>query len=130
MIKPAIALLLLSSSVHAAEPHWLNEKDLRYVFAGREVAGAYANGAAFKEVYRTSGKVTYEDPETKLEGSWSITGTSICTRYDKQSGGCFRITLESENCFAYWLLTDVGTVADTTWIARSWRTKYPSTCAK
>jgi hypothetical protein len=130
MIKLVLALLLLAGSAQAAEPRWLSEKDLRYVFAGREVSGSYANGARFSEVYRSSGKVEYQDAKSKLEGTWSIAGTSFCTHYDKLSGGCFRVTMESENCFSYWLLTEAGTVADTTWIARSWRTKFSSTCSK
>ncbi len=130
MKKLVVALLALSGPALGAEPRWLNEKDLRYVFAGREVAGTYANGVAFSETYRGSGKIEYQDAENKYGGIWSVKGSTFCTQYGEHGGGCFRVVMQSENCFEFWLINEAEVVTEKSWIARGWRAKYPSTCPK
>ncbi len=126
-----LAVTELAGYAVAAEPRWLSERDLAYVFVGREVAGTYANGTSFSETYRKIGKAEYRDPQHSLAGTWSIQGEVFCTRYghsDNKGGGCFRVSQPSDNCFEFWLLNEAGALADANWIARSWHSKNPSTC--
>ncbi len=129
MMRIVIAVLAMTGSADAG-PRWLNDKDLTYVFGGRELAGFYENGAGFTEIYRLNGKVEYQDQLTKVAGSWSVKSGTFCTQYVNGDGGCFKVTMLGENCFEFWLI-DAGTsaVADK-WIARSSNVKYPSTCPK
>lgn len=117
------------SAVRAEAPAsgWLKADEIRYVFIGREVKGQYANLEPFTEVYRIKGSVEYVDNNRSVKGSWSFTGDTFCTQYEGMEGGCFKLRMHSDNCFEYWLVKGNGEV-DGTWIARSWRTKYPSSC--
>ncbi len=126
--KAVLAGIVLScSAVTAHAETWLKAADITYIFAGREVTGIYQNGAQFTEIYRGTGKIEYRDDANTASGKWSVTGDQFCTLYDGQPGGCYKIRLVSQNCFEYWLVKPDAAV-DATWIARSWQTKYPSTC--
>jgi hypothetical protein len=132
-MRVALGLVVLCSFASAAcpaEPRWLGDNDLTFVFVGREVAGAYANGVTFTETYRKIGKAEYRDTQSSLEGSWSIKGAAMCTHYRDKSGGCFRVSRQSANCFELWLMSENGELAGESWIARSWQVKYPSTCPR
>ncbi len=123
-----VALFWLTDAALASGPRWLNDRDLTFVFAGRDVAGTYANGVSFTETYRKVGKAEYRDSQNALEGSWSIRGAALCTHYGEKGGGCFRVIRQSANCFEFWLVKDDGEIAEKSWIARSWQAKFPSTC--
>jgi hypothetical protein len=128
MLKP-LSILLLAASPALAAQEWMTRADITYVFVGREVAGTYRNGATFSEIYRRVGAVEYKDRDGALSGTWSLQNDTFCTQYKSAPGGCYRVRLHSANCFEYWLVGETGTIA-TQWIARSWQTKYPSTCPK
>jgi hypothetical protein len=127
----AFTLILAASlSAQSGEPRWLNDKELKFVFVGREVAGYYANGAEFSETYRRIGRIEYHDTTTKLEGTWTIRNGAFCNTYNSGGGsGCFKVAKVSENCFEYWLIGENQKV-DASWIARSWQAKHSSTCPK
>ncbi len=125
-----VALYWLTGVASAADTRWLGDKDLFFVFVGREVAGDYANGVSFTETYRKIGKAEYRDTKNTLEGTWTITQSTLCTHYAEGGGGCFRVSQQSLNCFEYWLLTDDGEFANKNWIARGWQAKYPPTCPR
>jgi hypothetical protein len=128
-----LPFLALAGSAQA-ETLWLKDAgDLTYVMIGREFAGIYANGAKFMETYRKSGVVEYSDGNTTLTGKWSMKGDVICMDYEQTGGhseGCFRIAQFGNNCIEYWPLSADGKTLARTWIARGWRSKDASTCAK
>jgi hypothetical protein len=129
MMNPLLRVAAISSLLVApaiAAGHWLKTEDLIYVFAGREVTGHYANGAAFSEIYHRDGRITYKDDQSSFNGTWAIKGSEFCTTYDKGPGGCYRVQMHSSNCFAYYLVENG--ISQPAWIARSSQTKYPTTC--
>jgi hypothetical protein len=130
VLSAAILFAGTAIPVFAGSPHWMTDMDLHYVFVGREVTGAYANGVPFRETYRKSGKIEYSDTANTLAGNWEISGGKLCTKYAEQAGGCYKITKVSANCFEYWLLAADGANVEKSWIARSSQSKYPSSCPK
>jgi hypothetical protein len=108
--------------------NFLPAKDITYVFVGREVSGIYSNSVTFSEVYHLDGRIDYAEGQMRTAGRWRIEGTSFCTDYYGVPGGCFKITAHSKNCFEYWLVDAKSGTVQSTWMARSWQSKYPSTC--
>jgi hypothetical protein len=121
------AIIAAPALADAPASGWLTANEIRYVFIGREVKGEYANREPFTETYRLKGKVEYTDNSRTARGAWSFAGNTFCTQYEGMEGGCFKVRMHSDNCFEYWLVKDKGET-DGAWIARSWRTRYPSTC--
>jgi hypothetical protein len=121
-------IVLIALANPASAESWLSDRDLHYVFAGREVKGDYSNGVAFSEIYHMDGSVDYLEGANRISGEWKISGNEFCTDYAKMPGGCFRITSSGRNCFQYWLMTKAE--EPKTWIARAWQTRYPPTCPK
>lgn len=124
-VRHAVVVLLCLATPASAQT-WLEDRDLTYVLSGREVRGAYANGAPFQETYHSDGRISYSDSESTLKGKWTIQDQQVCTEYQNGPGGCFMVKMLGKNCFEYYLVTN-GTPAPT-WIARASQSKYPATC--
>ncbi len=131
-------LLVLTVSTVAAEqrdPIWMADDEIKAVFGGRTIEGNYANGMTFTESYLASGRITYVDPLKSMGGRWSVVNRSFCTLYDSFStGGCFRVTKVSANCFEFYFLTGSEREAaqpnpgKPSWTARGWHQGAPATC--
>jgi len=76
------------------------------VFDSKTVAGAYADGLAFRETYMSGGGIGYWDPRGTATGQWSVVNNLFCTFYDSMAGACFRIERVSANCFDYFAAAD------------------------
>jgi hypothetical protein len=125
----ALAAVVPSLFAGTADAAWVKERDLSYVMTGREFHGEYANGVKFVETFRRSGRIEYKDSSTALTGAWTIRNGAFCVDYDQAKGGCFQIQKPSDNCIEFWVVGADGQTASS-WIARGWHSKYPSTCIK
>ncbi len=116
---------------------WMNEKQLKGVFAGQLVHGHYANGLTFKERYEDNGRVDYRETGLRHSGRWSVTAGTFCTIYDdNRSGGCFRVRRHSANCFEFYFVARTEAQAEVpdrgkpAWTARAWIADKASTCTE
>ena len=100
------ALAGLLQSAAAEFPHDLPGAEVIALFEGHAMAGAYADGTAFREAYEQGGHISYWDPRGSVTGKWSVRNDLLCTFYDNgMSGGCFRIARLSVNCFDFYAVT-------------------------
>ncbi len=135
MLALVLLVLLVTTTGAQGEPHWLGDDEIKAAFAGRTIDGHYANGLTFTESYLASGRITYVDPLKAMAGRWSVVNRSFCTLYDTfPTGGCFKVTRISANCFEFYFLTRTEHAAalpepaKPSWTARGWRTESPATC--
>ena len=128
------ALALSAALLVDAGPAWMQGADIFDTFAGKKVAGNYASGLDFTEVYIKDGTTDYRDPQLKIIGRWSVVNGMFCTLYVEVQGGCFRVARESANCYAIYVAAQTEDEARAPtilprWIARCWIADTPSTCA-
>jgi hypothetical protein len=134
----AIALLAFSGAAAASEqrePVWMGDNEIKAAFDGRTIDGQYGNGLTFTESYLANGRVTYVDPLKSMGGRWSVVNRTFCTLYDTfPTGGCFKVTKVSANCFEFYFLTSSEREAalpdpgKPSWTARGWHKGVPATC--
>jgi hypothetical protein len=121
----------------AAGTAWIPSAELSSLFSGRTIAGYYADGLKFTERYDRDGAIDYREEGRHLTGTWSIVADTFCTIYaNSPTGGCYRVTRTSANCFEFYFqarteaeaaMPDPGRPS---WTARAWHTDRPSTCAE
>lgn len=100
----AVAFLVVVDAAPA--PVVLDGPAIIAAFDGKTVAGAYADGLAFRESYFNGGAIDYWDPRGAATGQWSVVNNLFCTFYDTMAGACFRIEQVSANCFDYFAAAD------------------------
>lgn len=101
-----VLLAIAATATEPAGPRVLEGADIISAFEGKTVAGAYADGLAFRETYFSGGKIDYWDPRATSAGQWSVVNNLFCTFYTAMSGGCFRIVQVSTNCFDFYAAAD------------------------
>lgn len=129
------ALAVGAAILPAQAANWMTEAELKAVFGGRTIEGAYANGTKFVESYAARGTLDYSEPRRKLTGRWSTVGDTFCTIYDgDQTGGCFRVRQVSDNCYEFFFAARDEAEAESaparkpSWTARASRTDAAPTC--
>jgi hypothetical protein len=131
------AAVLLSASVAAAETavDWMGDDEIRKAFSGVTINGVYVDGVKFTESYGDNGRIAYRDPRKAMVGRWSVVNKSFCTLYEGFiTGGCFKVSRHSANCFEFYFLTgsegEAATLdgSRTSWTAHGWDQAKPATC--
>lgn len=112
---------------------WMPANELTATFAGRTLSGYYPNGVTFEETYKTGGTIAYHDSYIATTGNWLIAGTEFCTFYKDVLGGCFRGYRVSENCFRFYLSSEVkdrlpADVPVQSYEVTGWLLDAPNTC--
>ena len=128
---------VLSAVPATAQPAsgWMSDEEIRKAFAGVTINGVYVDGSSFTESYSIAGRINYRDPRKSMTGRWSVTSRSFCTLYDDYiTGGCFRVSRHSANCYEFYFLASSESEAarldlgPTRWTARGWDRSKPATC--
>lgn len=128
---------ILSATVAAADPAggWMSDDQIRTAFAGVTIDGVYADGITFTESYANDGAIHYRDPRKAMTGRWSVVNRSFCTIYEGViTGGCFRVSRHSANCYEFHFLAGSETEAAAEdpgrphWTARGWNRDLAPTC--
>lgn len=133
-LAPMWILAAVTVTAGAAQPdQWMQEDELRATFAGQTLGGYYPDGVSFDERYLTDGTIIYRDDRQASSGNWSIAGQEFCTFYKDIVGACFRAHRVSENCFRFYLTSEVGlsqpsAMAADNYEVTGWLTSLPSTC--
>ena len=114
---------------------WMDDDAINKAFAGVTINGVYADGMTFTESYASSGGIAYSDPRKAMTGRWSVVNRSFCTLYEgATTGGCFKVTRHSANCYEFYFLTGTEREAAKdnpglpSWTARGWDKSKPATC--
>ncbi|MFM9938719.1 MAG: hypothetical protein ACKVP7_04395 [Hyphomicrobiaceae bacterium] len=124
-------------SVASAETavDWMGDAEIRRTFGGISIDGVYADGVKFTESYTEGGRITYRDPRKAMSGRWSVVNHAFCTLYDEySSGGCFKVSRHSANCYEFYFLTGNESEAAAAegirpnWTALGWDRTKPATC--
>jgi hypothetical protein len=134
-----VAFVAVATAGFCAEAfeRWMSDAALAAAFAGTTIDGHYSDGTTFTESYRADGRLDYRERARALEGHWSVVNGTFCTIYDTSpTGGCFRVTKVSANCYEFYFQArdeaeaarpDVGRPS---WTARGWRNDQPTTCTE
>ncbi len=135
----ALGLLLLAGAATAQDRTvtWMGNEEIKAAFTGVTINGIYGDGATFTESYAQDGRITYKDTRAALAltGRWSVINRSFCTLYDTLiTGGCFRVSRHSNNCFEFYFFSNSKSEAALdlptrpSWTARGWDKARASTC--
>lgn len=130
----ALAICATAPAI-AARSAWLSHTEIEASLSGKSIEGRYASGRSFTERYLTNGQVEYIENGRIAGGHWPVMAGTLCTIYDgDSSGGCFRVSKTSENCFEFFFVTRTEAAApgpdDTrpAWTARGAVEGQPSGC--
>lgn len=134
-----LALTTASETSRAYPPpalpwsRWLSDDGIRKALAGKTLEGRYANGRAFTETYGEDGRVSYLERGEKIFGRWSVASGTLCTIYDSDpTGGCFRVTRVSKNCYEFYFAARTEAAAPGSdrpkWTARGAVSGEPEAC--
>jgi hypothetical protein len=114
---------------------WMDDDQITKAFAGVTISGVYVDGMPFTETYASGGGITYSDPRKAMTGRWSVVNRSFCTLYEgATTGGCFKVSRHSGNCFEFYFLTSSEREAandnsnQPSWTARGWDKSKAATC--
>jgi hypothetical protein len=132
------AMLAFTIAVPAlALTSWMSESALNLTFSGKTIEGHYADGGTFVERYDGDGRLNYKDARRETFGRWSVQSGTFCTIYDLDpSGGCYRVTQVSDNCFEFYFAARTveqaqeGPSDKPSWTARGWIRGQASTCTE
>lgn len=131
-VAGAVALPVTAQPV---SPGWMGDDDIRAAFRDVTIDGNYGDGAKFTESYNRDGRLAYSDGARRMTGRWSVVNSAFCTLYDgSSSGGCFKVTRHSANCYEFYFLAASETDAARSeaqaphWTARAWDTRRAATC--
>ena len=124
-----------SATAASGEPAWMTDDEIRSAFAGVTIDGIYIDRSTFTESYLKDSRIIYSDSLKQMTGRWSVVTKSFCTIYDGFiSGGCFKVSRHSANCFEfYFLAPSEAEVAEprpenARWTARGWNKAKAGTC--
>ena len=127
-----LALLLLAVS---AQPALAGEQmkggDIAAALSGITLDGIYNDRSYFTETYNDDGSIRYHDTRRSDTGQWSVKGDTFCTFYEEQSGACFYVVRDGENCFTFHEAvegTDGKLGPRETWTSRGWNRAARDTC--
>ena len=130
----ALALCTVSA-VAQSSSEWMSGEAIKAAFAGVTIDGVYGDGLTFTESYAVAGDIVYQDTRKAMTGRWSIINQSFCTLYNGGiSGGCFKVSRQSANCFEFYFQSSteaeaaMPTPGQPSWTARGWNKARPSTC--
>ena len=132
----AVALCALTTGLPSwAVSAWMTDAELLQHFNNSTLDGRYASGKAFTERYGVDGRLTYTERGVTMGGHWSVTEGTLCTIYDTDaSGGCYRVSRVSTNCYEFYFVSRTEEAApgpgDGTprWTARGALQGQPSAC--
>ncbi len=134
LIASALAIAF-AAHASANDSSWMSAEALRRAFSGTTISGVYGNGLAFREQYRTDGTLTYVEPSNRRDGNWSVVAGTFCTIYTgSDTGGCYRVTRVSDNCFHFYFAARSvsgvkgGATRALSYTAEAWRTDRTATC--
>ena len=138
LAPPAWAVMafgLTLAVAHATEAPWMGEAALRTELTGKELAGIYPSGNHWRETIRADGTSDYLEQGRRKEGHWWLNGTEFCFTYGTAgSGGCFRVTRQSPNCYELFFVEEADARQDAprtgspSWNGMLWRTEAPTSC--
>ena len=100
-------------------------------FRGITLDGIYDDGAFFSETYFEDGTIRYHDVDGADSGEWSVEGDTFCTFYEGQTGACFFVEREGDNCFTFFEAVEGGTdrlAPAEAWTSRGWNRDADPTC--
>ena len=126
-----IALLVAVSAAGAAAGEPMSGEDMRLTFRGMVLDGIYDDGTFFSETYFEDGSIRYHDSNGADSGEWSVSGETFCTFYEDQSGACFFVERDGQNCFTFYEAVEEGQgrmAPQREWTSRGWSRESPSTC--
>jgi hypothetical protein len=137
LVAGAAAAALGCSAAIVMASSWMSGRDLAEAFAGQTIDGYYVDGTKFSESYGHDGAIDYREPNRRMIGTWSVVADTFCTIYSTMpTGGCFRVTRTSVNCYEFYFQarTEAEAAAPDrgrpSWTARAWRKDRPSSCAE
>jgi hypothetical protein len=136
VIAIGIGLLAAIPVALAQDPRtWMSQGEILSAFVGRQLAGIYPSGAAWREQIRPDGTSDYREGTAQREGRWWMRGDQFCFAYDRpQSGGCFQVAQVGANCYELFSVGIGGGAeappADSKrhWNGRMWREDTSATC--
>jgi hypothetical protein len=114
---------------------WMTGTDISQAFVGKTIEGWYVDGRPFTERYGPDSRLAYSESGRTIVGRWSITAGTLCTIYDTDpTGGCFRVSRVSENCFVFYFVARAeeavprAETSDLYWVARGSISGEAATC--
>jgi hypothetical protein len=132
----ALAFVISAGASNAEQVSaWMPDAEIKTAFAGVTIDGIYADNSLFTETYGSDGRLAYRDMRGALAGRWSVVNGAFCTLYDSMiTGGCFRVTRHSANCYEFYFVAtkESEAAADLPktprWTARGWDKSKAATC--
>ena len=126
------SLIALSPAAALDDGKTLSAAEIRAMFAGASLDGIYASGTKWSETYSVDGTISYLDEGRTMTGTWKLEGSTFCTIYDSETGGCWRVRQTSGNCFEFAMAKpqggDAAARGTRSWDALGWLADQPTTC--
>jgi hypothetical protein len=128
LLATVLALALAGFPVFAGER--LPGSQIDKTFAGVTLDGIYEDGTFFTETYFDDGSIRYHDVNRSDSGEWSVRGDTFCTFYEDQSGACFFVERDGDNCFTFFEAVEEsgGRKKAAEWTSRGWNRDREATC--
>lgn len=105
--------------------------EITKAFEGVTLDGIYQDGLFFSETYFEDGLIRYHDVYGADSGEWTVEDNTFCTFYETQSGACFYVERDGDNCFTFFeaVEDDNGESHPAAeWTSRGWNRDKDSTC--
>lgn len=105
--------------------------EMRLAFEGITLDGIYHDGLFFSETYFENGLIRYHDVQGADSGEWTVEDDTFCTFYESQTGACFFVVRDGENCFSFYeaIEDDRGRLSPAAdWTSRGWNRAMDPTC--
>lgn len=106
--------------------------EMRMAFEGITLDGIYHDGLFFSETYFEDGLIRYHDVHGADAGEWTVEDDTFCTFYESQTGACFFVIRDGENCFSFYeaIEDDRGRISPAgDWTSRGWNRDMDPTCS-
>ncbi len=129
-IATLLALVLAGlAAVPAAASSTMSEAEIEATFAGTTLDGTYFDGNYLTEAYHDDGTIRYWDAISADSGEWSVEKGQFCTYYESQSGACFTVQRDGDNCFTFFEKdASTGAIDPKKWTSRGWIRGHDNTC--
>jgi hypothetical protein len=128
MLVIAIALV---PSAEASGGQRMVSEEIAKALTGITLDGIYQDGLFFSETYFEDGLIRYHDVHGADSGEWLVEDDTFCTFYETQSGACFYVERDGDNCFTFFeaIEDDDGkTHPAPQWTSRGWNRDMDQTC--
>jgi hypothetical protein len=106
--------------------------EMRLAFEGITLDGVYKDGLFFSETYFEDGLIRYHDVQGADSGEWTVEDDTFCTFYENQTGACFFVVRDGENCFSFFEAVEDergGVFPADDWTSRGWNREMDPTCS-